>query len=70
MTVYFHMFQTSKIWQAAVHQLNSDILLRHIRVNSEVGNSPLAIHYSEDSHTGQILNQDNGIIGEFMVELA
>ncbi|NVD08695.1 hypothetical protein FCU94_17755 [Vibrio sp. JPW-9-11-11] len=70
MTIYFHLFQTNKIWQTALHQLNSDSLLRQIRVKGEVGNEVLSLDYCEKRQKGTILKQDGETIGEFSVVLA
>lgn len=69
MTIYFHLFISNRIWQAALHQLNSDSLLRQIRVKGDVGNNPLSLDYCEQRQKGTIFQQDGQIIGEFNVVL-
>ncbi len=53
-----------------MHQLNSDILKRHVLVLGKVSDIDLEFHYCEQSGKGQILNRKGRQLGSFMVQSA
>ncbi|OXX72701.1 hypothetical protein B9J87_07915, partial [Vibrio sp. V19_P1S1T109] len=56
-------------WNATIHQLNSDILTRHIlsQINCNLDTLHLNFIYDEESSQGQILNADDKLIGHFNI---
>jgi len=65
MVVHFHIYKDSKRWQAPIHQLNSDVLLKNIRVKGDVGIGEISLSYCEHSKKGNITNHSGTTIGEF-----
>ncbi|MDO6498308.1 hypothetical protein [Photobacterium sanguinicancri] len=65
MTVNFNILKGNISWNALIHQLNSDILLRHILMCGNVDTVDLQLSYCEDTGKGKILNNDNQLIGNF-----
>jgi hypothetical protein len=54
-------------WDAPIHQLNSDILLRHIRLNGNVDSVDIELSYCEQTSEGDITNRNNQLIGNFSI---
>ncbi|MGF1692724.1 hypothetical protein [Photobacterium kagoshimensis] len=65
MTVNFNIFNGNISWSALIHQLNSDILLRHILMKGNVGTIDLKLSYCEETGKGNIINKDNQLVGNF-----
>ena len=67
MKVNFNLFKDAISWESHIHQLNSDILLRHVLMNGNVDNIHLIFSYCETSCEGNIKNRENEIIGSFAI---
>ncbi|AEH33131.1 hypothetical protein LL266_02455 [Vibrio anguillarum] len=67
MNIHFNIKHCS--WNATIHQLNSDILTRHIlsQINCNLDTLHLNFIYDEESSQGQILNADDKLIGHFNI---
>ncbi|MGR5126579.1 hypothetical protein [Photobacterium swingsii] len=65
MTVNFNIFKGNISWNALIHQLNSDILLRHILMKGNVDTIDLKLSYCEETGKGKITNKNNQLIGDF-----
>ncbi|PAR31539.1 hypothetical protein CGT99_11250 [Vibrio metoecus] len=65
--IEFHLLQNNLRWSAHIHQLNSDILQRHIlpRINSN--HYPIYFIFCEINQTGKILSDMGAEIGEFSI---
>ncbi|MDN3682199.1 hypothetical protein QWZ04_18000 [Vibrio tapetis subsp. quintayensis] len=70
MTVDFNIRENNVFWTSKMHQLNSDILKRHVLVLGKVSDIDLEFHYCEQSGKGQILNRKGRQLGSFMVQSA
>lgn len=67
MIVNFHMIKGEVSWDSSMHQFNGDILLRHIRVNSDLDDFDIELSYCEKTGVGAILNSKDQIIGNFFI---
>ncbi|UGA56582.1 hypothetical protein [Vibrio sp. VB16] len=67
MIVSFTMLKDEISWDAPIHQLNSDILLRHIRLNGNVDSIDIELSYCEKTCEGDITNSNNQLIGNFSI---
>lgn len=67
MIVNFNIFKGAVSWNALIHQLNGDILLRHVLMNGNVDNIDIDFSYCEESCEGNITNSDDQIIGNFSI---
>ncbi|WP_434355596.1 hypothetical protein NF212_11140 [Parasalinivibrio latis] len=67
MIVKYHMLQNQKVWDATMHQLNSDTLLRHIQMKGGVADTNLNVRYCEETQKGEISDSNHAIIGNFQV---
>ncbi len=67
MIVSFTMLKGEISWDAPIHQLNSDILLRHIRLNGNVDSVDIELSYCEQTCEGDITNSNNQLIGNFSI---
>ncbi|WED29769.1 hypothetical protein L3V77_20380 [Vibrio sp. DW001] len=67
MIVSFTMLKGEISWDAPIHQLNSDILLRHIRLNGNVDSIDIELSYCEQTCEGDITNSNNQLIGNFSI---
>lgn len=67
MIVNFNILKNKTSWNASIHQLNSDILLRLIRMSGSVDDFELALSYCEKTKTGAITNRQQHTIGNFTI---
>ncbi len=67
MVVNFNILKGNVSWNATVHQLNSDILLRHVLMKGNVANVNIEFSYCEKTCEGDIINEDNQLIGNFSI---
>lgn len=51
-------------WESSLHQLNSDILIRHIHFYSDYSGWGISFTYCENTGVGHIYSQD-ALIGQF-----
>ncbi|KJG02216.1 hypothetical protein [Photobacterium angustum] len=54
-------------WNASVHQLNSDVLRRHVLINGKLDTLDVNFTYCEQSEKGIITNHNNKEIGHFSI---
>lgn len=67
MIVNFHVLKNEVTWHAPIHQLNRDVLLRHIRMNSNVTDFDLQLSYCEKTNKGSITDSNHRTIGDFFI---
>jgi|GEM_PF-1010388 len=70
MTVKFTIYENRVFWTSKIHQLNSDILKRHVLSKGQVLDINIDFSYCENSGTGQIINSEGRQLGTFMVQSA
>ncbi|MGF1700466.1 hypothetical protein L4D09_09155 [Photobacterium makurazakiensis] len=69
MRVNFNIFKGNVSWNALIHQLNSDVLLRQVLIKGHVDSHNVNFSYCEKTCEGRIVNGDNEIIGNFSIPL-
>ncbi|KII79383.1 hypothetical protein [Vibrio renipiscarius] len=67
MLITFNLFENNTSWNATIHQLNSDILKRHVLTKGKVNDRNLNFSYCEASSMGSITDKDDIQLGEFIV---
>lgn len=67
MIVNFTIIKNETSWNASIHQLNSDVLLRHIRMNGSVTDFDLELSYCEMTNKGSITDSHQNTIGNFSI---
>lgn len=67
MLVNFHLEKENTDWSAEIHQLNSDILKRHILPRVSLTSHFLDFEYCDETGAGKILESTGEIVGEFTV---
>ncbi|MGF1752253.1 hypothetical protein L4C33_01505 [Vibrio makurazakiensis] len=67
MKITFNLFKDNLSWDGIIHQLNSDILRRHVLVNGNVDDMHMKFSYCEMTLTGSITDQHNGLLGDFSI---
>ncbi|WP_305406051.1 hypothetical protein [Photobacterium leiognathi] len=67
MNVNFNLVKNNHSWNSTIHQLNSDILTRHVLMKGDVDNVDISFSYCEKTCKGKIKNSDNAIIGNFSI---
>lgn len=67
MTVNFNIFKGKISWNALIHQLNSDILLRHILMKGNLDSRNIDLSYCDETCQGKIINSENQLIGNFSI---
>ena len=67
MIVKFNMLKDEISWNALIHQLNGDVLLRHVLMKGNVDNVDVQFSYCEKTCEGNIINSDNQLIGNFSI---
>ncbi len=67
MIVNFTLYKEEKSWSSRIHQLNDDVLLRHVHLQGKVAQRDIDFSYCERSHSGNILDSENQVIGHFNV---
>ena len=67
MTIIYNIIENNISWSARINQLNSDTLLRHVRMKGNIGNNKIGFSYCEKTCEGKITNGNNEIVGNFLV---
>ncbi|MGO2343967.1 hypothetical protein [Vibrio litoralis] len=67
MKITFNLFKDNLSWNGIIHQLNGDILMRHVLVNGNVDDMNMTFSYCETTLTGSITDQHDCVIGDFSV---
>lgn len=67
MIVNFTLLKGTISWNADLHQLNSDNLLRHIFINGQLDDHNVSLSYNEKIAQGNIINIENEVIGHFSI---
>ncbi|MGS0682596.1 hypothetical protein ACVBIL_15710 [Shewanella sp. 125m-7] len=65
MRVNFNIFKDNISWNALIHQLNGDVLLRHVLVKGNVVDRNIDFIYCDETCQGKIINGHNQLIGNF-----
>nr|WP_237666070.1 MULTISPECIES: hypothetical protein [unclassified Vibrio] len=61
-----HFFVNQHRWSSDIHQLNSDVLTRHVLAKANV-DTCIHFTYCEQTCKGEIKNANNHLIGSFSV---
>ncbi|KLU80639.1 hypothetical protein [Aliivibrio fischeri] len=67
MKVNFTIFKNNMSWDALIHQLNSDVLLRNLLMKGQLDSLDVDFSYCEETGEGSITNSHNQTIGNFIV---
>lgn len=67
MIVNFNILKDKISWNVLIHQLNSDVLLRHVLMKGNVDNIDIQFSYCEKTCEGNIINNDNQLIGNYSI---
>lgn len=67
MKVKFKLLKNNVSWDTVIHQLNSDILLRHLLLKGNVDDMNVSFSYCESTSTGRIQNKNSDILGSFFI---
>lgn len=67
MKVTFKLFKDDYSWDGVIHQINSDILKRHVLVNGNLPSMNVRFSYCESTAIGIITDQHESILGEFLI---
>ncbi|AQS37854.1 hypothetical protein Sps_02702 [Shewanella psychrophila] len=67
MKVNFNIFKNQISWNALIHQLNGDVLLRHILMKGNLDNRNIELSYCDETCQGKIINSENQLIGNFSI---
>lgn len=67
MKVNFHLAKENSQWCADIHQLNSDVLKRHILPRLTATSHFLDFEYCDKTGSGKILGSDGRVVGDFTV---
>ncbi len=66
--IAFYLEQPKTSWNATIHQLNSDILRRHILPKLQSTNLFIDFQYCEQACEGTILSESGSKLGRFFVK--
>ncbi|MBW3697620.1 hypothetical protein EK599_18205 [Vibrio sp. T187] len=67
MKITFNLFKDNLAWDCIIHQLNSDVLRRHVLVNGNVDGVNVKFSYCEATSTGSITDQHDSMLGSFSI---
>ncbi len=65
--IEFNLEQPQTTWNARIHQLNGDILRRHILPKLQAASIFIDFTYCENSCEGAIISESGLILGNFTV---
>ncbi|TKF16504.1 hypothetical protein FCV43_18120 [Vibrio genomosp. F6] len=68
MNILFTIYTNNTSWNATIHQLNSDVLYRHVMHSGNLSNSSIHFTYDEFEKSGKILDQNEHNIGQFSLQ--
>ncbi|MEZ8141390.1 hypothetical protein A1OO_22140 [Enterovibrio norvegicus FF-33] len=63
----FHLEQENASWNAEIHQLNSDVLKRHILPKITSTNRNIDFEYCDKTCSGKIIEPSGNVVGDFTV---
>ncbi|WP_407332111.1 hypothetical protein [Enterovibrio sp. 27052020O] len=63
----FHLEKENAFWNAEIHQLNSDVLKRHILPKITSTNRNIDFEYCDKTCLGKIIEPSGNVVGEFTV---
>ncbi|MBR9786589.1 hypothetical protein L3V31_03380 [Vibrio sp. J1-1] len=66
--IEFNLKQPQTTWNARIHQLNSDILMRHVLPKLQASSVFIDFQYDEKDGEGTILCDEGSKIGSFIVK--
>lgn len=66
--IHYHLYSRSTSWSASLHQLNSDVLKRHVLPQLNTDDLDLHFSFCEVSESGQFQNSDGVVLGSFHIE--
>ncbi|WP_417877897.1 hypothetical protein [Vibrio sp.] len=66
--IEFNLKQPQTTWNARIHQLNSDILMRHVLPKLQTNSVFIDFQYNEKDGEGEILCDEGSKIGSFIVK--
>lgn len=67
MKVKFNLLKDDLSWVSSIHQLNDDVLMRHVLVKGNLDDMGVTFSYCESSESGHIMNSNNDLVGCFKV---
>ncbi len=67
MKITFNLCKDNLSWDGVIHQLNSDVLRRHVLVSGNVDDMNMKFSYCETTLTGSITDQHDSILGDFSI---
>ncbi|MDP2503941.1 hypothetical protein AB9R81_23545 [Vibrio cyclitrophicus] len=67
MKITFNLFRDNLSWDRIIHQLNGDVLRRHVLVSGNVDDMNVKFSYCEATLTGSITDQHDCVLGNFSV---
>ncbi|MCK6263862.1 hypothetical protein KP803_11340 [Vibrio sp. ZSDE26] len=65
--IEINLYNEDLSWVAEIHQLNSDILLRHILPKLQNLSSPINFQFDEVSQIGHVMKVSGAKLGHFTV---
>ena len=67
MIVTFNLLKDKHSWNSSIHQLNSDVLLRHVLLKGNVECQDIHFSYCEKTSQGKIKNSNDKLLGNFSI---
>ncbi|MFT5705128.1 MAG: hypothetical protein ACI8SK_001083 [Shewanella sp.] len=67
MKINFNIFKGNISWDALIHQLNGDVLLRHVSMKGNLDSRNVDFAYCDETCQGTIVDNQNQLIGNFSV---
>ncbi|CAK2397055.1 conserved hypothetical protein [Vibrio crassostreae] len=67
MNITFNLFKDNLSWGGIIHQLNGDVLRRHVLVSGNVDDMNIKFSYCETTLTGSITDQHDCVLGDFSI---
>jgi hypothetical protein len=65
MIVTFNLLEDEITWKSTLHQLNSDILKRHVLFHGSLRDINISFLYCEATFSGKIIDSTNEVMGCF-----
>lgn len=65
--INYYLYKNKTAWSANIHQLNSDVLKRHILPKIKTNSLDLRFSFCEAKNTGQIKDSQDIVLGLFSI---
>ncbi|ADT88627.1 Uncharacterised protein [Vibrio furnissii] len=66
--IEFYLNHNEQRWSGLIHQLNSDILRRHVCQKLPIFDRNVSFSFCEQSSSGEILNGQGESLGQFSIQ--